>query len=82
MTKIMYLITIMITLEASDKSKFGKELLTNYLKIGSVQPSTEPWFGPVQLLSRKGLWTGVEPDESSDFLWTNERVSQPKRHWA
>ena len=38
MTKIMYLITIMITLEASDKSKFGKELLTNYFKMESVQP--------------------------------------------
>lgn len=57
MTKIMYLITIMITLEASDKSKFGKELLTNYLKTG---------------VNRTLIWSGSafepEPDKSSGFL--------------
>ena len=70
MTKIMYLITIMITLEASNKSKFGKELLTKYLKIGLVQPvesSIEPLFGSVQLLSWKGLWTGVKTGRIVQF---------------
>ncbi|RVX05567.1 hypothetical protein CK203_027264 [Vitis vinifera] len=37
----------------------------NDLKTGpdrSVELSTRPRSGPVQLLSQKGLWTGVEPD--------------------